>query len=91
MHHAKALLMARQRAVLSLPSLRARGVALAAVAEGGDDERIDANGAEGSLHHAAIGGVADQALADERIGQRRNGGIASTRPAISLRSWSGNR
>jgi hypothetical protein len=65
-----------RRAFVLLPSLRARGIAVAAVAEGGDNERIDANGAERGLHRVAVGGVADQALADERIGQRRNRGIA---------------
>ena len=80
-----------RRAFVLLPSLRARGIAVAAVAEGGDNERIDANGAEGSLHQVAIGGVADQALADEGVGQRRKGGIAVDEAGDLLEVVEGNR
>ena len=47
------------------------GLAFAAVNKGLGHDRVDARGIECGLHGIAVDGIADQALAEQRIGQRR--------------------
>ena len=71
--HANVALTPRQCDRLSRAAARSSG---GAIAESGDDQWTDTDQVQGGLHRGAIGGVADQPLPDQRIGQSGNRCVA---------------
>ena len=68
------------------------GLAFAAVMKGRGHDRVDARGIERGLHGIAVDRIADQALAEQRIGSVASVAPPVSRwPSVSCRSCSGKR